>query len=95
MDLSGTMEGEKNLGKKINMSRGGVRKTVQSLGPETQEGTRDEAEKSKLRTDPGRTWINGLNLILNDLNLIVIHGVFMSQQDTIHICIRKVSLAAR
>lgn len=55
MDLSGTMEGEKDLGKKISMRRGGVRKTVQSLGPETQEGTRDEAEKSKSRTDPGRT----------------------------------------
>lgn len=28
------------------MSRGGVRKIVQALGPETQEGTRDEAEKT-------------------------------------------------
>lgn len=55
MDLSGTMEGEKDLGKKVSMNRGGVRKIVQALGPETQEGTRDEAEKSKSRTDPGRT----------------------------------------
>ena len=55
MDLNGTMEGEKDLDKKISMRRGGVRKTVQSLGPETQEGTRDEAVKSKSRTDPGRT----------------------------------------
>lgn len=60
--LSGTMEGEEGFRQKVSMSRGGVRKIVQALGPEA--GTRDEAEKSKSRSRSCKDLNNGLNIIL-------------------------------